>query len=133
MDSSFTIRRTAMALVGAAALLLLLLLTAGPALAAPRAGTTVARGVPTEAVAQPATGGQAFTSASIRAPAGQSDVYFVMTPLAAWLVAAVGALLLLGGAQRYALAQRRGRGGRLAELTGRRPPSAGDRQDRRAA
>ena len=106
---------------------------ADPAHAAPRAGTTVARGVPAEAVTQPATGGQALTAASIRAPAGQTDVYFVTAPLAAWLAGVVGALLLLGGARRYALSQRRGRGGRLAELTGRRPPSGGDRRDRRAA
>ena len=117
--------------MGAAAVVILLLWMADPAISAPRAGTTVARGVPAEAVAQPATGGQSYTAASIRAPAGQSDAYFVMTPFAAWIVGALGALLLLGGAHRYALAQRRERGGRLADLTGRRPPSAGERRDRR--
>ena len=120
-------------LVGAAALVILLLWMADPAVSAPRAGITVARGVPTEAVAQPATGGQSYTAASIRAPAGQGDAYFVMTPFAAWVIGALGALLMLGGANRYAIAQRRGRGGRLVDLTGRRPPSAGERQKRKAA
>ncbi len=133
MDSSFTTRRTMLALLGAVAVVILLLWAASPALSAPRAGTTVARGVPSEAVAHPATGGQSYTAASIRAPAGRSDAYFVMTPFAAWIVGGLGALLLLGGSRRYALAQRRGRGGRLADLTGRRPPSAGERQDRKAA
>jgi hypothetical protein len=134
MHSSITTRRATLVLLGAAAVALLLLWMADPALAAPRWGITAARGVPAEAVAQPATAapGQALTAASIRAPSGQSNAYFVMTPLAAWLTGALGALLLLGGARRYALAQRRGRGGRLAELTGRRP-SSGERRDRRAA
>ncbi len=134
MNANVTTRRAMLAsLLGAVAVVILLLWTAGPAVAAPRSGTTVARGVPAEAVAQPATGGQSYTAASIRAPAGQSDTYFVMAPLAAWIAGALGALLLLAGARRSAIAQRRGRGGRLADLTGRRPPSAGHRKDRRAA
>ena len=133
MHSSYSTRRSRLVVLGAVVVLLLLLWMADPAFGAPRSGITVARGVPAEAVAQPATGGEAYTAASIRAPAGQSHEYFVMAPAAAWIAGAVGALLLLGGARRYALTQRRGRGGRLADLTGRRPPSAGDRRDRSAA
>jgi hypothetical protein len=137
MHASISGRRATLLLLGAATVAILLLSLAEPALSAPRWGITAARGVPAEAVAQPATpaGGLALTAASVRAPAGQTDSYFVMTPLAAWVAGALGAVLLLGGARRYALAQRRGRGGRLADLTGRRPPSRdrSDRQDRRAA
>jgi hypothetical protein len=133
MHSTFITRRARLVLLGAATLVLLLLWMADPVFAAPRSGITAARGVPAEAVARPDTGGEAYTAASIRAPAGQSADYFVVTPFAALLVGAAGALLLLGAAHRYGVAQRRGRGGRLAELTGRRPPSARDRRDRRAA
>ena len=133
MNANVTTRRTALALPGVVAVMILLLWMAGPAVSAPRSGITAARGVPAEAVAQPVTTGQSYTAASIRAPAGQSDTYFVTAPLAAWIAGALGALLLLAGAQRWAIAQRRGRGGRLADLTGRRPPSTGHRRDRRAA
>lgn len=133
MHANSTGRRAPLLLLVAAAVVVLLLWVVDPALAAPRAGTTVARGVPAEAVARPATAGSGhvLTAASVRAPFGRALPYFVITPLSALLIGAVGSVLLLGAAYRSALAQRRSRGGRLERLTGRRPAQRDER--RRAA
>ena len=124
----------------AALLVLLTLVLVGPAQAAPRTGITVARGVAAEAQAAP--GGATFSThplgaASIAAPLTRSEDYGVMPWAAAWAIGALGAVVLLGGARALGLAQRRGRRGRVAELTGSGPaadgPEQSDDQRRKAA
>jgi hypothetical protein len=142
MHSTLTTRRASLVMFGVLAFALLLLWIAGPALAAPRAGITVARGVPAEAVAgTPASGTlpiQPLGSASIAAPLGASDTYLTVSVAAAWAIGVLGAIVLLGGAGAFALAERRARGGRVTELDAAHPPAAGDREalrngDRRKA
>ncbi len=137
MHLTMTFRSAAVAAIGVAALLLLLVLVlAGPTQAAPRTGITVARGVAAEAQATP--GGATFSvhplgPASIAAPLTRSERYGVMPWAAAWALGAVAAVVLIGGARAFALAQRRDRGERVADLTGS-GPAAGEtaqRDDRR--
>jgi hypothetical protein len=137
MQSTMTTRRTALVLTGFTVLAVLLITAlATPAQAAPRTGITAARGVAAEARATPA--GATFSThplgpASIAAPLTRSESYGVMPWAAAWLIGAIGAVVLIGGARAFALAQRRGRGGRVAELTGSgaAPGDTAAREDRR--
>jgi hypothetical protein len=134
MDFTMTTRRVALTLAAAAALLVLLAtVAAGPAGAAPRMGITRARGLPAQSTV-PLAGGlsatHALTAASITAPITHREDYFVMPWGAAWAIGAVGALLLLSGASRYARAQRRGSRAEPAELSTLRPPAE---ERRRAA
>ena len=135
MHSTLTTRRASLVMFGVLAFVLLLLWIAGPALAAPMAGITIARGVPAEAVSSPGGGSflsQPTTAASIAAPAGTRQTSYLTVPVAAaWAIGVLGAILLLGGARAFALAERRARGGRVTELAGVHRPAAGEREDRR--
>jgi hypothetical protein len=146
MHPTMTIRRAALAAIGVAVLaVLVVLLTmalAEPAQAAPRVGITAARGVPAEATSATPAGAAFLTEplsfAAITSPPTTTEDYFVLPWGAAWVIGALGAILLIGGARAFALAQRRERGGRLAELTGRRPEamagrSGADDERRKAA
>ena len=130
MHSMFTNRRAgALLLLGAVAMLLLLMWAADSALGAPRSGITYARGVPAEleaAVPRASTQSE-LSGASLAPPPGSTTQYLVLAWPVTWIIGAVGAVVLLGAARAYALGQRRGRCGRLAELTGRRPESIGSR------
>ena len=141
MYPTMTFRSAALAGIRVAVLLVLLTTAlAGPALAAPRAGITAARGVAAEARATPA--GATFSthrlgSAAIAAPLPRSESYGVMPWAAAWAIGAVGAVTLIGGASAIALARRRSQGVGLAELPASGPAGVGseqrDEQHRRAA
>jgi hypothetical protein len=127
MDFTMSTRRAALALAGVAALLVLLAaVAAGPAAAAPRMGITRARGLPAGSTV-PAAGGPAvthpLTSASITAPVTRREDYLVMPWAAAWAIGAVGAVLLLSFAGRFALARRRASQAEPAELSSRRQPA----------
>ncbi len=142
MQPTITTRRAALATIGVVLLVVLLTMAlAEPAQAAPRTGTTAARGVPAEAVGATPAGATFSTHplgpASIAAPLTQSEDYGVMPWAAAWAIGAVAAVCLIGGARALALAQRRGRGGRVAELTGSGPAAdetaTSDKERRKAA
>jgi hypothetical protein len=107
---------------------LLLLWIADPAFAAPRTGITVARGVPAEAVStlgDAAVPPQALSAASIAADVSSPTPYLTIPGAAAWAIGVLGAIALIGGAWAFALAERRGRGGRPVDLTGREPAAIG--------
>jgi hypothetical protein len=134
MHSTSTSRRAALVLLGVVAALLLVW-AADSALAAPRSGITYARGVPAEAqgaVPQPSEQPR-LTGASIAAAPGSTTEYLVLPSPVAWAVGAAGAVVLLGVAGVSASAQRRGRGGRPAELAGGRPVPVGSGRSRRDA
>ncbi len=141
MYPTMTLRSAALAALGVAALVVFLALAlAVPVQAAPRTGITAARGVAAEAQATP--GGATFSThplgaASIAAPLTRSEDYGVMPWAAAWVIGALGAVLLIGGTRALGRAQRRGSGGRVAELAGSGPaaggPAQSDDQHRKAA
>ena len=142
MHPSMATRRATLALIGAVVLVVLLTIAlAGPAQAAPRVGITVARGVPAEAVGvTPADATfltQPLSFAAVSSPLSTGEDYGVLPWAAAWAIGALSAIALIGGARAFALAQRRGRGGRLSELTGRRPEAiagrSGEDHERRKA
>jgi hypothetical protein len=126
MELRMDTHRVAPVLAGVALLVMLALAVAGPATAAPRMGLTRARGLPGQNTVTPTRGPaptHPLTAASITAPVTRREDYFVMPWGAAWAIGAVGALLLLGGARGYALAQRRARQAPPAELPAQRPPA----------
>ena len=140
MNPTMATRRAALAAIGVVVLVVLLTMAlAEPAQAAPRVGITAARGVPAEAVGVTPAGGtfltQPLSFASITTPLITTRDYGVLPWGAAWAIGALAAIVLIGGARAIALAQRRGRGGRLAEVTGRTPEAIGRpiRQGRRTA
>ena len=131
MDFSSSKRRVLAGTAAAALFVLLSLTLAVPAFAAPRSGINVARrALLTAPGAQSSgllnvqlnTGGGAVVAAP--APTGIATIPFGV----AAVIGAVGAVVLLAAARSYGVAQRRGRGGRLATLTGR-----GIDRDRRKA
>ncbi len=135
MHSTLTTRRASLVMLGVLAFVLLLLWIAGPTLGAPRAGITVARGVPAEAVAG-TPGGATFStqplgSASIAAPLGATKPYLTVPVAAAWAIGVLGAIVLIGGVGAFALAERRARGGRATEPAAVHRPTAGERDARR--
>ena len=142
MHPTTTARRAALALFGAVLLVVLLTMAlAEPVRAAPRVGITAARGVPAEAITATPAGATLLTQplgpASIAAPPTTSEDYGVLPWAAAWAIGAVAAVVLIGGARALALAQRRDRGGRVAELAGSAgvsgPAATSDDQRRKAA
>ena len=126
MDLWMVTHRAASVPAGVALFVVLMTAAAGPAAAAPRVGITRARGLPAES-SVPIAGGSsathALTAASITAPITHREDYLVMPWGAAWAIGAVGALLLLSGAGRYALARRRAGQAEPAELSALRPPT----------
>lgn len=133
MDLTMTTRRAVILGTTVAALVLLFsLAVAGSAAAAPRAGITVARGVPAEVPGTPAGATfltQPVTGASIAAPLSQREAYLGLPLGFAWAVGIVSVVLLIAGARSFGLAQRRG-AGELTELARRRQD---EEQRRRAA
>jgi len=125
MDLWMVTHRAAPLFAGVALFVILVMAAAGPAGAAPRMGITRARGLPAESTVMPIVSPTAthLTAASVTAPITRREDYFVMPWGAAWAIGAVGALLLLGGARGYALAQRRAGLAPPAELPAQRPPA----------
>jgi hypothetical protein len=128
MDLRMVTQRAAPVLAGVALFVVLVAALAGPATAAPRMGVTRARGLPAESVSTETPAGGVFltqplTAASTTAPVTRREDYFAVPWGAAWVLGAVGAVLLLGGARGYGLAQRRARQAPPAELPGRRAPA----------
>jgi hypothetical protein len=125
MDLRMITRRAAPLLAGVA-LFFVLVTAVGPAYAAPRMGTTRARGLPAESTTRPAAvpaAARSLTAASVTAPVTRREDYFVTPWGVAWAIGAVGAVLLLAGASGYALAQRRARPAEPAEFPARERPS----------
>jgi len=134
MDLTLTTRGAVTIGAAIAALVLLVsLAVAGSAAGAPRAGITVARGVPAEVPGTPS--GATFlthstTAASIAAPLSQRQTYLWLPLGFAWAAGIVGAVLLLTGARGFGRAQRRLSG--VTDLAGQRMRED-DEQRRRAA